>query len=327
MQNRELTETKVNMEPVDEHLYAPGTVDSDTKELYADDVLKAVSSHEPEATQTEPEESSEHSADPQIDKELYDQVIANIAKRRAEREAKKHRPNPFKMFLLAVVVVAAVMGFLATGFFSITEIDVQGNNYFSDDEIINMAHAQIGPNLIYKSGKSSMEDYLYKDPYIEKVEIHKKLPGTLVIKVSEREQVAAVVYGKEYLVIDKDGLLLRKTDTEPKVTIVSGIKVTKLELGEIIEVEDARILKNALSLIECTKKGDLYFIRIRMSELYIRAYIYDSLVCLGTIDDFTDTIEKYRLQQVIDALFKKGIKRGTITLSKDGYASFSPSVA
>lgn len=319
MRQEKLTETRVNMEPVDEHVYAAGTVDGATRDQYSrEDIENQM------AAQTH---HSEETSDPQIDREEYERIIANIAKRKAEREARKRRPNPFRILLLAVVVLAITMGVLATSLFNINDIEVEGNSYFSDDEIINMAHAQIGKNLIYKSGKGEIIDYLKKNPYIEKVRVSKKLPGTLVITISEREQIAAVKYGEEYLVIDKDGLLLRKTDTEPKLTIITGVKVAKVELGEIIEVEDNKILANALKLIDCTQSGDLYFTKIKMSELYIRAYIYDSLVCIGTIDDFVDTIEQYRLQQVIDALFKKGIKRGTITLSKDGYASFSPSVA
>lgn len=344
MRREELKETKVNMEPVDEKSYKPGTVDRATKGAYEEEELAVFARAKAEAKAAAEEEAAAKARalererlevpdhididlDNEIDREAYERVRANIAKRKAEREAKKHRPNPFKVIMFIIIAIIITLGVLATSIFNINQIDVEGNKYYSDDEVINMAHATIGKNLIYKSGAKEIKNYLNQNPYIEEVKISKKLPSTLVINVKEREQIAAIVYGDEYLVIDENGLLLRKTDTEPKLTLLTGIKVTKVELGEVVETEEPKLLTNALKLIGSAKDGDLYFTQIKMSELYIRAYIYESLVCIGTIDDFVDTIDKYRLQQVIDALFKKGIKRGTITLSKDGYASFSPSVA
>lgn len=261
------------------------------------------------------------------DDEYYMLIEDRIKQRKEERRDKKRKERKkLRVTFLLVVVAIAAFAFTFTDFFAITSIEVQGNSYFAQEEIINMAHAAPGSNIIYRSGKKSIISYLEANPYIKKVAVSRKLPSTLVIKVVEREQVAAIVYDDDYLILDAEGVLLRKTKTEPKLSILEGIKVKKIKLGEKLEVDDETVLDNALSLISSMIKGDLYFKRIKMTELYITAYIYDTLICKGTADYLIDAIDKGRLHKVMEDLFEKGIKRGTITISEDGYASFVPSV-
>ena len=148
----------------------------------------------------------------------------------------------------------------------------------------------------------------------------------MVIRVKEREQIAAVVYNKEYLVVDSQGLLLRRSKTKPKVTIVTGIKIRKMELGEKLEVTNSKEWKSALRILNAMNDGDLYFKKLKVSDDTARGYVYDSMVCKGRAETMIESIEKERLQKVLKALFKKGIKRGTVTLTESGYASFEPKV-
>ena len=238
--------------------------------------------------------------------ELDRQIAANILK----RQKKRSRPSPFKV---------------ACGF-TIDSIQVDGNDYFTDEEIINMAHATTGKNLFYHSGSREIVKYLEGSPYIEKAKVSKRIPGTLVIRVKEREQIAAVVYNKEYLVVDSQGLLLRRSKTKPKVTIVTGIKIRKMELGEKLEVTNSKEWKSALRILNAMNDGDLYFKKLKVSDDTARGYVYDSMVCKGRVETMIESIEKERLQKVLKALFKKGIKRGTVTLTESGYASFEPKV-
>lgn len=283
----------------------------------ADTVVKA----EDEVTKESDEVTAE--AEPAAD----DEVGQNIAKRKERRGNRKPGDiGPFGRAGVALLVLAVLFGLSFTGLFTVKKVDVRGNSYFSDEEIAGMAHADIGMNLWHGTSKREMKEYLEASPYIEKVSITRFIPGTIRIKVSEREQLGAVVFDDEYLVIDRDGLLLRRTDTEPKITIIKGLKVNKIEPEEKLGISDERMFDNTLELINAMKRGGLYFTEIEMSELYIRAHIYDSLVLVGTADSIIEAIDKTRLQQILDDLFRRGIKRGTIKLSDDGYASYSPKV-
>ena len=241
--------------------------------------------------------------------------IDDIEKRRMKRKRKLKMPGFFTRIFIILGVIIAVTAFSLSSFFTVDTIDVQGNKYFTDEEISNMAHASTGQNIIYKLNKGNMLNYLEKNPYIEEARVYRKLPSTIVINVKERIQIAALTYGDQFLIIDK---------TKPKLTIVTGFKVKKVKLGEPVEVNSPDLFKELLSLLKSMEAGDVYFTKINITELFITANVYDSLVVKSKYKDLKDNIDKGRLHKVLDELFKRNIKRGTITISSDGYASFTP---
>lgn len=250
--------------------------------------------------------------------------IDDIEKRRMKRKRKLKMPGFFTRIFIILGVIVAVTAFSLSSFFTVDTIDVQGNKYFTDEEISNMAHASTGQNIIYKLNKGNMLNYLEKNPYIEEARVYRKLPSTIVINVKERIQIAALTYGDQFLIIDNKGTLLRITKTKPKLTIVTGFKVKKVKLGEPVEVNSPDLFKELLSLLKSMEAGDVYFTKINITELFITANVYDSLVVKSKYKDLKDNIDKGRLHKVLDELFKRNIKRGTITISSDGYASFTP---
>lgn len=250
--------------------------------------------------------------------------IDDIEKRRMKRKRKLKMPGFFTRIFIILGVIIAVTAFSLSSFFTVDTIDVQGNKYFTDEEISNMAHASTGQNIIYKLNKGNMLNYLEKNPYIEEARVYRKLPSTIVINVKERIQIAALTYGDQFLIIDNKGTLLRITKTKPKLTIVTGFKVKKVKLGEPVEVNSPDLFKELLSLLKSMEAGNVYFTKINITELFITANVYDSLVVKSKYKDLKDNIDKGRLHKVLDELFKRNIKRGTITISSDGYASFTP---
>ena len=276
-------------------------------------------SEKPDEKESKVNEEIESQADRKTKSDIDD-----IEKRRMKRKRKLKMPGFFTRIFIILGVIIAVTAFSLSSFFTVDTIDVQGNKYFTDEEISNMAHASTGQNIIYKLNKGNMLNYLEKNPYIEEARVYRKLPSTIVINVKERIQIAALTYGDQFLIIDNKGTLLRITKTKPKLTIVTGFKVKKVKLGETVEVNSPDLFKELLSLLKSMEAGDVYFTKINITELFITANVYDSLVVKSKYKDLKDNIDKGRLHKVLDELFKRNIKRGTITISSDGYASFTP---
>ncbi len=67
---------------------------------------------------------------------------------------------------------------------------------------------------------------------------------------------------------------------------------------------------------------EMYFKKIKVSSVVVKAYIYDSLICQAAPDVLANNMPQ--LNDVIYDLYKKGIERGQITMGDDGYFSFSP---
>lgn len=272
----------------------------------------------------EGEEENEAEPDPEI--EAIKQKIRE-RKREKRRKARMRRVR-FWTILSLLLISAAALIFSLSSFFTVDSIEVKGNSHFSAEEIINIAHAVPGHNILYDPGSAEIIEYLEQNPYIKSATVSRKLPSTLVITVNERKQACAFKYDDDYLVMDDEGILLKKTRTQPKITMINGLVASKIKLGETIGTKDQQMFSRTLKLIREMNAGDLYFVSIDMSEYgesrLVRAYVYDKLVVKADYDLLLGNISNGRLHKVLESLFADGVQRGTITLNADGSAGFEP---
>ena len=295
---------------------------------------------------SEPEPADEESYEPEIEsgdnaienvanekaqltseEELDEEIYRRIALKHVERQRRKHRKKHyFLRFVVLLCIGTGVFLFLKSSYFNIKSFSVEGNSYYTDAEIISMAKAKKGVNLIFDAGLSDIKKNLKDNPYFEDIYVKRSLPDKLVISIKERRQTAAIVYGESFVVIDENGIVLRKATVDPQVTLLTGLTISKMNIGEKVEVEEADALKMTLRMLSAMNKGDLFFKKINVSKVLIRAYIYDTLSVKGTPKELMQTIQRGELQKVVNNLFNDKINRGTIKVGGSDYMSFTPEI-
>ena len=187
-----------------------------------------------------------------------------------------------------------------------------------------MGDCKSGQNIFWGTDLKDIKTRLEKDSYMESVKVKRVLPNTIAIELDERRQVAAVVYGQHYVVIDSDGIVLRNTEVDPKVAHVHGLTISKIEVGQPIEVEETVKLRQTLEMLAMMESKDMYFVKIEMTKSGVDAYVLDHLVCKGTPQNIMESMKTQNLQKVITGLFNLKIERGTINISGGDYISFNP---
>lgn len=240
--------------------------------------------------------------------------------RRRKKRKKKH--YLLKFFALILIGVG-VYYFLTSDFFAIQKILVENNKYYTAEQIISIAKSKTGDNL-FQVSTSNMKDKLLKDPYIKNVKVSRRIPDKILITVEERKENAAIPFGDDYIIIDKEGMILRETDKKPALTLLSGMTLSNIEPGTPLKVEENSVLNATLKMLEEMEKNEIYFKEIQISNVIIKAYIYDNLVCEGTPENIMKNMDD--LQDVLYDLYSKGIERGVIKIGGSGYYSFNPSV-
>lgn len=245
-----------------------------------------------------------------------------------ERIAKRKLRRVKGLTILAIIAILGIVAIFAlkSPAFNVADVKVSGNHYYTDDEIINMADCTLGVNVFTGVDCSDIRDRLMKDPYMEQVNVKRKLPGTIEISINERRQVAGIVYGSGFVVIDTDGIVLRKTSVDPKVTIIKGLSIAKMTLGENIEIEEEVLFRQSMSIIDAMRQNDMYFKSIEIEEGSVKAYVLDSLIVDGTADNIVVALKNNDIQLVVQELFDQGIERGTIKVNGDSYISFTPKI-
>lgn len=239
------------------------------------------------------------------------------------------RKHPFRNFLIFVCISGIVIYIMSTSFFDIKTIRVKGNRYYSEKQVITLSDAKTGVNIFWGAGDSKIRNRLEKDPYFEDVSIRRKLPSTLVLKVEERKQIAAVEYGDKYVVIDPKGVVLRTGKIDPKLTLISGLKIREMKKGQVLKVKQSKSFEKTLKMLKAMEKGDIFFKKITFEEgqnANIRAYILDNLVVRGKPEYVMKRLNSGDLQKVVNNLVQKGNARGTIYIDKNNFITFSPDI-
>lgn len=247
-----------------------------------------------------------------------------VSERKLTKKKRKKHMNPFLKMGIAVACLAAVFLFLASPLFKVEEFTVEGNSYYLKDEILTMGNCRTGGNIFWGTDCADIKSRLEKDAYMSDVKVTRKLPHTISIELSERRQIGAIVYGEKYVVIDTDGIVLRKTEVDPKVTVLKGLTISKLEVGTAVEVEEKVIFRQILELLKISDRENMYFKRIEAEKATIKAYVLDNLICEGAADEITDAVSDGKLQITVEKLFDREIERGIIKISGSDNISFTP---
>ncbi len=250
---------------------------------------------------------------------------ADIEFKEVDRKKKVRKKKHYLLrFLIFLVICMGVFLFLSSDFFQLKKISVEGQKFYSEEQVINLSEVKMKQNILWGKSIRGIPEKLMKDPYFEEVKVKRVFPSGIVIRVKERRQIAAAVYGEEYVVIDEEGTVLRKSSVDPKLTVLYGLTISKLEIGEKLEAEEKSTLNLTLKMLTAMRKGDIFFKKIDMSKVVIKAYIYDYFLVKGTPKQIIASLEKGELQKVVNNLLRQDTTRGTINMGDHNYMSFSP---
>lgn len=245
---------------------------------------------------------------------------------KARKKKKRRKKNYVLRFFIFILLIAGTIFAMNLEFFDVSEITVVNNHYYTAEQVIGKTDAKTGTNIFFEVKPRDLKEQLLQDAYIKDVDVSREFPSTIVINVTERKEAAAVQYGEAYIVIDENGLVLRTTDVEPKLPILIGLTLNEIETGKPLETEENYMLLDTLTLIEAMNQSDIYFKRIDLSGVMLKAYIYDKLVCSGTPEAILKNLRNGGLQKVLYELYNQGVERGTITVSSDGSCAFNAAI-
>ena len=102
--------------------------------------------------------------------------------------------------------------------------------------------------------------------------------------------------------------------------------IKKAEVGKPLEAEGNYVLTDTLKMIGNMEDSDIYFKKIEISSVMVKAYIYDQLYVRGTPEAMMENMENGNLKQVLYQQHEQGIERGVISVGSEGYCAFSAEI-
>ena len=205
-----------------------------------------------------PKKTSKNNPKGKID--LNDEIIIGIndkKKKKAKSKKEKKQKNTkitqmiksiIKWCILIAILIVAILFFISTPLFNITQITVKNNNKISSDTIESISGLNTGEN-IYKLSKKEIINNIKKNPYIESVEIKRKLPGSIEIYVKERQATYVIEVGTGFMTINNQGYMLELEQENTGMTVITGFSTKQEEI-----IEGRRLNEADLSKLETVLK-------------------------------------------------------------------------
>lgn len=162
---------------------------------------------------------------------------------------KKRRFKILKWTSLFVLVVGGITLFLLSDVFNIKEIKVLNNSKISAQEITELSTLKVNENM-FKFFKIGVEEKIKQNPYIESVDIDRKLDGTIEIEVIERVTTYMLLLENQYAYINNQGYILEITDVKLEVPTITGYVTENLETGKRLIEEDLKKLDTVIQVIK-----------------------------------------------------------------------------
>jgi hypothetical protein len=126
-----------------------------------------------------------------------------------------------------------------TVFFKIETIGVVGSDKYDPLELARVSGVAVGDNLFRASQKVVEENLVGPTyPYIESVEVNRRIPGTVEIVVTQSTPSGMVKEGDSYVLITRDGKVLERgvLYIPENIPLIKGLDTRGVEPGEYLGI-------------------------------------------------------------------------------------------
>ncbi len=209
-----------------------------------------------------------------------------IPKLKEQRRQKANRRLIFYMSIFFLLIVSLL--YLQSPLSHIAVIEVEGNIHVPKDEIIAISGVSNSTSY-WNLETEKINKRIKKHKEIKKVQIEKKFPNTILIKVTEMKRVAYAISNGAYFPILEDGNVLKPSeifnmpsDAPMLMNWEAGSELQEMA-NELVKLSSA--IANSISEIHHTPEES--------DSLHITLYMNDGHEVSATITDFAKKMSAY----------------------------------
>ena len=179
-----------------------------------------------------------------------------------ERKRKKRNKkikSIIKVIMLILIIGGGIVFTMTSPIFNIKDIKVLNNAQVPSETIVSLSGLVTNQN-IFRFSSSSIKDKIKENPYIEIVEVHRKIPNTIEIEVQEREHSYNVSYMGKYAYINTQGYILEISEDNKAKPIIYGTSTSEEEIspGKRLNNDDLEKLEDIIKITNIAKENNIY---------------------------------------------------------------------
>ncbi len=213
-------------------------------------------------------------------------------RRRAARGRDKAAggPGPVRTALLGGLLVLSLAALLwtytGTGVLNVKHVEVRGASALSEEYLRALSGITPQTHLL-KMNVKAVEKALLSEPCLAAVEVRRRFPGTVVLKVSERRPSGVIVQGGRFLLVDQGGVVLASVDEMPPGLVeIRDLQLPLLLPGNRVSGLDFAMVTSLLGSLPAPLRERTQVVGMRHAHgLYLEAN--GALVIYGEADDLS----------------------------------------
>jgi len=206
--------------------------------------------------------------------------------------------------------------------FAITEVAVSGNDHRPSDAILAESGLQIGTN-VFVADLDAAQARILADPWIADAALARRLPGSIVVRVTERKAAALAAMGDTFLTTAEGEAFKKLEAGDPPDQIASLPLVTGLRPESMTEDRDGtmRTIRRAIDLaaeyerIPLAKRAPLQEVHVEADGVFSLVIGRSAVELVLGAPPFRRKLEQ--AARVVAELDKRGGKADAIMLDND----------
>lgn len=144
-----------------------------------------------------------------------------------------------KGFTLAIGLFCATLAlflFLQSPFFAVQTVELTGNLYLRQADVLSIAGVEATENLFDINVRQATAR-LQAHPQVEAASVRRRLPSTLVVRIVEREPAAVIATSDRFAAVDRNGRVLVVTQSpRHALPLITGLQIDQVTPGEALAV-------------------------------------------------------------------------------------------
>ncbi len=212
---------------------------------------------------------------------------------------------------LGLLMVYAYNFVLCADYFLLKQAAVRGCKRISEREIKDIIGISAPLNILTVNlGK--MKQDIEKNPWIRSASVGREFPDRLVIEVSERNAAALLKKENELYVLDMDGVVFKKFESDD---IVDVPVLTGFYRGDTLQID---LLERTFAFLGYLSERDSFPRKWNISEVYtddaygFSVFTDDHLFLNLGFDDYDKKF--MRLNRVMDNLTRRGLDKNFLSI-------------
>ncbi|MCI8360841.1 MAG: FtsQ-type POTRA domain-containing protein [Clostridiales bacterium] len=168
-----------------------------------------------------------------------------------------------------------------TVFFPVTDIQVTGETRYAASQILEVSALQTGDNLLLADTANAADRIRKQLPYIGKVTVSRRLPGTLVIQVAESAPTRALEREEGYLLLNEENKVVDEAADKPAgLLLIRGMETEPYEKGRVIAFSNTQQEELLDSLLERLQRQSLPVTLLDLSDIVQIRFVLDNRILI-----------------------------------------------